>query len=189
MDNQTALLWQLIATVAGVVVLVWYSLETRWLRQETNHLLQEARIQNETALRPIIDFYFHTTGVGGYQQQSLKVRNVGRGPAFGLYATPSKLEYRSSISMVLPESVPADTEGFCHFNVKDLLGESSGSVSSRDIFLSLKTTVGDLPLSMRVTYQSATGKRYLTTLIVTADGELAKLVFGGSDCMDDGEEL
>src|ERR1035437_1009889 len=80
MDNQTALLWQLIATVAGVVVVVWYSLETRWLRQETKNLLKEARIQNETALRPIIDFYFHTTGVGGYQRQFLKVRNVGRGP-------------------------------------------------------------------------------------------------------------
>jgi hypothetical protein len=193
MDNQTAVLWQLIATVAGVVVVLWYSLETRWLRQETKNLLNEARLQNETALRPIIDFYFSETGVPG-DQKTMKVRNVGRGPAFGLYAMPIKCHANSSISMVLPESLPVDAEEGCGFDVENLLGQKVAA-SPSDIVLYLKEATkgtavalsSTVPLSVKVRYTSADEKRYRTTLIVKDDGELAKLVFGGSH-IDDEEQ-
>jgi hypothetical protein len=187
MDTQTAALWQFIATVAGVLVVVWYSFETRWLRHETAKLLKEARTQNETSLRPIVDFYFESVGTRAYEEKYLKVRNVGFGPAFNLYAVPLKCKLDCSLSMTLPQSLPAGGSEFCAFDMKNFLGPLTEAMP-RGIFTGLRTVVDSLPIAVKVTYTNAAGKRSRTTLIVSGDDEIAKLVFGGSACIDDEAE-
>lgn len=178
----------LIATLAGVAVVVWYSLETRWLRQETARLLREAKVQNEIALRPIIEFYFgYSEGGVSIGEPGLGVRNVGRGPAFNLWARPLEVDSESAISIRLPESLPADRSEGCLFVVKNILQEltpASATLSARAI-----KTVHSLPISLKVTYTNASGIGYFTTLVVrsASDGEKVEVVFGGSGCMEQDE--
>lgn len=132
-----------------------------------NRLLYEAQIQNETAIRPILQL--QTTA----QQQSqiwdafyyyydYEVVNLGNGPAFSVEFEPMHTS-ATPITLGTAETiVPGSKHGALCF--RDALGQF-GTLTP--LVLAVVEKDLSLPASVVMRYKNASGKSYHTTLMMT----------------------
>ncbi|MCZ2152989.1 MAG: hypothetical protein LC114_03640 [Bryobacterales bacterium] len=181
MDSQTATTFQAYASIALTIltaatlgVLIWYTVETSKLRKtaqaqtaESANLLEEAQIQNETALRPIVALSIEHTLITDSERASsdtrlLKLRNLGKGPAFNVMIATLDGDDDAKYAFFHPDCLAEGESSQVHLGAYDNAGTPLMMTWQAIEELIYIRQVISLPQMLTVNYRSATGKVYET---------------------------
>jgi hypothetical protein len=158
--------WDYAGTVAVVLTLgflVWYTVETFWLRKA-------AQQQNEHSTMPIVSFQSSYTVTGQPINVSLlAIRNMGSGPAFNVEIKPLAIGDKSAFfkharTLAPGELNAVEVAGLMDPATQDSFGQVSRATMERtsDLMGYLERIQRAGQIHGEITYMSATGKRYRT---------------------------
>ncbi len=102
MTQETANFWQVIILAITAVIIFWYTVETYWLRRESQR-------QTELQLRPfvVLEAVRQIEGVG------FQVKNIGNGTALNIRIGSVLVKYEGTLSEVIgfPDTVSSLSQG------------------------------------------------------------------------------
>lgn len=154
------------ATMVGVVVLIWYTIETCRLRKEA---------QRQTAMTAMPALFVRTQRRPSSSSLFLNVENIGKGPAFNvcfesLTGPDCKLTFKP-IPLLLVGEQHKEVES----DIEEISAESYDTASGAIASLMSQERL-PRELTLMASFQDLSGRRYKSSFLVRCDGFVQELI-------------
>jgi hypothetical protein len=166
-----------LATVATLAVVIWYTIETKRLRETAQDQIEVALDQSRASIRPTLFLAFERELT--QNEHPPAIHNLGTGPAFNVVFDPVWItdteEIRfNDVSIVgtsFQNGIPLNPAAFRGGNFYEWLKTASKFA----FYLSRKAEREDSNVVLKATYSDAAGNKYASRFIVDFDVLLQKI--------------